>query len=82
MEKFIVTTHYGFYTKDGSFKNAVWGKVLLQEGQFVIGNNGKEIAIKTDNIIAVLRCDEKPVELGELGLPILLETELNIYIAE
>jgi len=82
MEKFIVTTHKGFYTKDGSFKNAVWGKVLTEEGQFVIGNSGKEIAIKTDNVIAVLRCDENPVELGELGFPQTIDYHLNIYIAE
>jgi len=82
MEKFIVTTYKGFYTKDGSFKNAVWGKVLSEEGQFIIGNSGKEIAVKTDNIIAVLRCDEKPIELGDLGFVKTFDYELNIYIAE
>lgn len=80
--KYIVTTKECFYTKDSSLKNACWGKIDFHDNNIYIGENGKQVITTIENVIAKVRCDEKPVQSNDLGFPEDIESELNIYIAE
>lgn len=81
-EKYLITTKKSFCTKDGSYKNACWGKVIQEQDTVTVGNEGKDISFNCDNVLAILRCDEKPVQSNDLGFPEDRESELAIYIAE
>lgn len=81
-DKYLITTKNYFCTKDGTFKNVCLGKLSHDQDSVTVGNEGKDISFNVDNILTILRCDEKPIELDELGFEQVLQHLLNIYIAE
>lgn len=67
INKVLVTLNKSFYTKDGYLKSACWGEFKEEEDLVRIGSNENAIHFNRLNIFCIVECNEKPIELTELG---------------